>query len=132
MHCNEEHEILSSASPPPRDDKEDVSLLELCFRWPPTSLSRRSLRFKARKRLPRIVRIPHSGQRRRSWPEWGMLEIVIGFDPSLEPLRPMGPAHRGVLKRDGLQGRWGLSQNKNYATQTCSNPKTLIAGGLAP
>ena len=61
-----------------------------------------------------------------------MREIVVGFDPSLEPLRLMGPAHRGVLKRDGLQGRWDLSQNKNDATQTCSNPKTLIAGGLAP
>jgi len=73
--------------------------------WPPTSLSRRSLRLTARKRLSRIVRIPGSGQRRRRWPEPGMRKMVGGFDPSLEPLRPMGRAHRGVFKRDGLFGR---------------------------
>jgi len=89
----------------PRDSRlrspvslQAVSLSELCFHWPPTSSSRRSLRFAARKRSPANNRIPHSGQRCRRWPEWGMRRLVGGFDPSLEPLRPMGQAHRGVPK----------------------------------
>ena len=74
---------------------EAVSLLSPCFHWSPTSSSRRSLRFAARKRSLAYACIPHSGQRCRRWPEWGMPKVVGGFDPSLEPLRPMGQAHRG-------------------------------------
>ena len=90
---------------------EAISLSELCFQWPPTSLSRRSLRFTARKRLPRIVRIPASGQRLRRWPEAGIQRMVGRFDPSPEPLRPMGQAHRGVTKARRPPSQLGASRS---------------------
>ena len=98
-------ELKHAETPPPVHSstrspmsEEAVSLSQLRFHWPPTSSSRWSQRFAARKRSPANARIPHSGQRCRRRPEWGMRQLVGGFDPSLEPLRPMGQAHRGVPK----------------------------------
>ena len=51
-----------------------------------------------------------------------MRKMVGGFDPSPEPLRPMGRAHRGVLKRDGF-----VSQEAGDAVVNTIKPSPIAA-----
>jgi len=89
---------------------EAFSLSQLCFHWPPTSSSRRSLRFTARKRPPETPASPtqanaYSVGLSGGCGEW-LAVSILASNRYVRWVKPIGAlqkrdgplAHRGVLK----------------------------------